>query len=537
MKNFAFAFTDRFNGKKKVRMMADGCGSQNKNSTMIIAIAAHWLTQLFLLRQLLKLLNLFSCTRHSFMPADREFGLIEKEIKNKVIIYPSGYQNNYESYGIVTKLDVNNLLCKHFGDNWKTEPGSSQLKFYKNVLDDTTPGEGENEEPCEYLAEKPQAVEMYRKAACDPFIIEEYFNTLESCIKELDLKFSPEKIWNLDESSFSKDPEKTKVLDKWDAKILAWQRLNVGAKLQKDQFSQILGEVWKELDPKRAASRARNCRFAYFEVLRYSIFSGDQASINRQLFKDLGRHGRWPGLPGIDGAIDCTHIRIVNTPGCQHHEVYRNRKSYFSINVQAVVGPQTEFLDIVARWAGSTHDSRIFQMSRVYMKYTQGVLNGKLVGTSGVRIITRRHLFNQLDEQNLPSINEKLEFLENYLLSTYGATEETCAVLHSLSLILNDNMALGIDSHSDQEDGANENTVMASTSAGFVLSLPLLWLPLAVLLKSAFLNCAFLWVYSCSITLFLNPVRVLECTSDFFADGMVVMKGWDIWDVEGIVNV
>lgn len=67
------------------------------------------------------------------------------------------------------------------------------------------------------------------------------------------------------------------------------------------------------------------------------IPTGDQASINRQLFKDLGRHGRWPGLPGIDGAIDCTHIRIFNTLGCQHHEVYRNRKSYFSINVQVSV--------------------------------------------------------------------------------------------------------------------------------------------------------------------------------------------------------
>ena len=31
---------------------------------------------------------------------------------------------------------------------------------------------------------------------------------------------------------------------------MAWQRLNVGAKLQKDQFSQILGEVWKELEPR-----------------------------------------------------------------------------------------------------------------------------------------------------------------------------------------------------------------------------------------------------------------------------------------------
>ncbi|XP_075990190.1 uncharacterized protein LOC142985832 [Anticarsia gemmatalis] len=234
---------------------------------------------------------------------------------------------------------------------------------------------------------KPQAVEMSRKAACDPFIIKQYFATLETCLNEMDLKFHPERIWNLDESSFSKDPEKTKVVgargfastrtiasggkdnvtvlftasalgeklapliiqgknvwdqwmsdrafagttyaatkngwieskvfekymlgtvlphiskespclliydghsthiqlsllekaaelgvtilklpshashllqpldlsvfksmkDKWDAKILTWQRLNVGAKLQKDQFSQIIGEVWNELDPK-----------------------------------------------------------------------------------------------------------------------------------------------------------------------------------------------------------------------------------------------------------------------------------------------
>lgn len=67
------------------------------------------------------------------------------------------------------------------------------------------------------------------------------------------------------------------------------------------------------------------------------IPTGDQAIVNRQLFMELGRHGRWPGLPGVDGAIDCTHIKIVNTPGCHHHEAYRNRKSYFSINVQVSV--------------------------------------------------------------------------------------------------------------------------------------------------------------------------------------------------------
>lgn len=231
-------------GKKKIRMMADGCGSQNKNSTMITMVA-HWL--LMCAPRHIKTIELiFPVPGHSFMPADRVFGFIEKEVKNKeVILDPSEYHNIYERYGVVTKLgedckvkdwktygsevmkppaqyhfkfneckryyvtrvknkpgrfllrgeinykndmgvsksvmrrgvtsmsefevrdvpplqvnvaalkliDVNKLLCKHFGDNWKTELGSSQLKFYKNVLDETTPGEGENEEPCEYMEE------------------------------------------------------------------------------------------------------------------------------------------------------------------------------------------------------------------------------------------------------------------------------------------------------------------------------------------------------------------------------------------------
>jgi len=44
------------------------------------------------------------------------------------------------------------------------------------------------------------------------------------------------------------------------------------------------------------------------------------------------------GLPGI-GAIDCTHIRLTNTRFYEVAEVYRNRKGYFSLNIQAVVRP------------------------------------------------------------------------------------------------------------------------------------------------------------------------------------------------------
>lgn len=51
--------------------------------------------------------------------------------------------------------------------------------------------------------------------------------------------------------------------------------------------------------------------------------------------------------------------------------------------MQAVVGPRTEFLDIVPEWPGSQHDSRIFQNSRIYMRYVQRQLSGILVGDAG----------------------------------------------------------------------------------------------------------------------------------------------------------
>lgn len=39
------------------------------------------------------------------------------------------------------------------------------------------------------------------------------------------------------------------------------------------------------------------------------------------------------GFPGVSGCIDCTHVPMKN-PGGEDAEVFRNRKGYFSINVQ-----------------------------------------------------------------------------------------------------------------------------------------------------------------------------------------------------------
>ena len=53
-------------------------------------------------------------------------------------------------------------------------------------------------------------------------------------------------------------------------------------------------------------------------------------------FKNIG------GMPGIIECIDCTHVLIAKPP-VEQSEIFRNRKGKFSINVQAVCGPQLQF--------------------------------------------------------------------------------------------------------------------------------------------------------------------------------------------------
>ncbi|CAK1592126.1 unnamed protein product [Parnassius mnemosyne] len=71
---------------------------------------------------------------------------------------------------------------------------------------------------------------------------------------------------------------------------------------------------------------------------------------------------RIAGFPRVLGAIDGTHIRI-QSPCHLTGEEYRNRKGYFSINVQGVCDADLKFINVVARWPGSTHDATIFNNS------------------------------------------------------------------------------------------------------------------------------------------------------------------------------
>lgn len=57
---------------------------------------------------------------------------------------------------------------------------------------------------------KPQNVEVARKKAQNPFTIFGYFDRLKITLDELNIQ--PSNIWNLDESAFSHDPSKTKIV-------------------------------------------------------------------------------------------------------------------------------------------------------------------------------------------------------------------------------------------------------------------------------------------------------------------------------------
>lgn len=115
------------------------------------------------------------------------------------------------------------------------------------------------------------------------------------------------------------------------------------------------------------------------------------------------------GFPRTIGAIDCTHIKILSPGGLQVNidysvdyifdftrnqiiihvllfqaETFRNRKGYFSLNVQTVSSADLKILDIVERWPGASHDQTIFSASNLKMRFDTGYFGRYImVGDSG----------------------------------------------------------------------------------------------------------------------------------------------------------
>ena len=90
------------------------------------------------------------------------------------------------------------------------------------------------------------------------------------------------------------------------------------------------------------------------------------------------------GLPNVIGAIDCTHINI-ECPDVSHAGDYFDRKRSYSIQIQAVVDSHMKYLDIVAGWPGSVHDSRIYSLSKMHLRRPE-VFNGPAVFVNGFQV-------------------------------------------------------------------------------------------------------------------------------------------------------
>lgn len=65
-------------------------------------------------------------------------------------------------------------------------------------------------------------------------------------------------------------------------------------------------------------------------------------------------------------------------------EGYRNRKGYFSLNVQTISSANLRVMNIVARWPGATHDQTVFTQSLIRDRFHAGEFGQYiLVGDSG----------------------------------------------------------------------------------------------------------------------------------------------------------
>jgi hypothetical protein len=85
-------------------------------------------------------------------------------------------------------------------------------------------------------------------------------------------------------------------------------------------------------------------------------------------------------IPNVLGVIDGTHVGIRSPTRDEH--IYVNRKQFHSINCQVVVDSELKFMDVVAKWPGSTHDSFMWNNSSLKEKIKSGQLgSGWLLGS------------------------------------------------------------------------------------------------------------------------------------------------------------
>ncbi|XP_022902595.2 putative nuclease HARBI1 [Onthophagus taurus] len=167
-----------------------------------------------------------------------------------------------------------------------------------------------------------------------------------------------------------------------------------------------------------------SCAIANLRPRYCKMPEGEEIITAQREFYDIAR------FPCVIGAIDCTHVRI-QSPGGEFAENFRNRKGYFSINVQTVSDANMRILDIVARWPGSTHDQTIFNNSCLKHRLEIGQFrNGLLLGDGGYQ--NKNYLLVPIDQPQREAerlYNESQIRTRNVVERQYGTWKRRFQVL------------------------------------------------------------------------------------------------------------
>lgn len=119
-------------------------------------------------------------------------------------------------------------------------------------------------------------------------------------------------------------------------------------------------------------------------------------------------------------------------------EIYRNRKGFFSINVQTMCDANLKITNIVARWQGSSHDSTILRNSKIYSRFESGEFGDSIVlGDSGYP--NKKYLMTPLLNPKSPEetlYNESQIRTRGSVERSYGVWKKRFPIL-SLGIRLN----------------------------------------------------------------------------------------------------
>lgn len=108
-------------------------------------------------------------------------------------------------------------------------------------------------------------------------------------------------------------------------------------------------------------------------------------------------------IPNVTGLIDCTHVETMKPPMDQ--DTFINRKGRCTVNCQVVCDNMYIITNAVARWPGSTHDSKILSNSDLYDEFENGNREGLMLGDSG---------YPNKDWLLTPFLNPRSQAEENY---------------------------------------------------------------------------------------------------------------------------